>query len=150
MSDDEDEKSGWSKAVIMICKVLLVVLPAIGIGGYAASNHAQTSKGYELLAEMVNQHEQRLDTIERTLDRIELQTKKVAPATQVSLTGPIIIPGGRTDLWPHHVTKAPSKAPVVNKTTVLVNPKYVAPPASAPAPKRAPQRRAPSQLREVP
>ena len=117
----------------------------------AQGNHDQSAKGYELLAAMANQHEQRLDNIEKTLLRLETQLK-VAPATQVSLTGPIIVPGGRVDPWPHIVakvpTKAPTKAPSAAKAVVVVNPKYAPAPASVPAVHRAPMK-APRQLKDV-
>ena len=118
----------------------------------AQSNHAQSAQGYEVLATMANQHEQRLDNIEKTLLRLETQLK-VAPATQVSLTGPIIVPGARVDPWPHVVAKAPMKAPPAAKApvktgmTVLVNPKYA--PASASMPIRRAPMKAPRQLKDV-
>lgn len=178
MSDPHEVKTARAKFGIAVCKVLLVVLPALGVGSFAAANHSQSSKGYELLATMVNQHEQRLDAIEKVLLRIETQVKVSASQPAVSLTGPIIIPGGRVDPYDRikpalkaPVTKAPvakvapvAKAPLTKvapakapspikteKVTILVNPKYVAP-ASAPAPtiKRSPMRQAPKKLRDVP
>lgn len=144
----------------------------------ADGNHAQSAKGYEVLATMVNQHEQRLDTIEKVLLRVEQQTK-AASQPAVNLTGPIIVPGARVDPWPHVVAKAPAKAPLVakapsktvvvpcskhgyvedehgncvwpTKAVVVANPKYTLVPLPAPASMpvhRAPMK-APRQLKDV-
>ena len=117
-------------------------------------NHAQSAKGYEALALMTNQHEQRLDNIEKTLQRIELQTKAASQPASISLNGPLILPGGRVDAWPHVGVKAPRLK--LDKTVVTVNPKYAEPPASLPAKASKakpaalrPLRQVPARLRDV-
>ena len=131
MSNDNDVKVERAKLGTTLCKYVLgPLLAALGVGGFAAANHSRSEKGYELLAQMVNQHEQRLDKIERT------------PASQpgVTLTGPIIIPGARVDPFERMRSQISKAKLAPDSSKMIINPKY-APPAS---------RRAPSQLREVP
>jgi hypothetical protein len=150
---DAAQRPNWKFWTAIVTAIIGPVVSFYFATKKGDTNHAESSAGYSLLANMVNQHEGRLDIMEKTLQRIELQTRATAASTQpsVSLTGPIIVPGGRVDPWPHVATKAPllSKAPA--KAVVVVNPKYAPAPASAPVvklPKRAPQR-APLRLEDV-
>jgi hypothetical protein len=126
-----------SKAIQAICKVLLVIVPAGGVGGYAYTNHESSKRGYEVLAAAVNQSVlYRLDTMEKRLDVLER-----APASQpasLPFIKTLILPGPSKD--PYGDLRRDLAAMKTASAVVRVRPAAKAPPAMKKAPMRVPSK----------
>jgi hypothetical protein len=150
---DAKKKTAYAQFGTAMAKYVLgPLIVALGIGGYATTNHKESSAGYEVLAKALN-HE--------VMDKLEALEKRVVklegPATQPA-SAPTTQPTIKV-VKPSIVAKAPVKAPVAAKAPVRVPTKMdlkVAPASmpvkvAPPAPKAAPKmmKRVPDRLNQV-
>lgn len=147
-NDHDVRVEKWKTWSIIITVIAGPILAFIFAKSGADSNHAQSAKGYELLATMANQHEARLDAIEKALVRLETLMK--VKVVEVPASQPVDKPPVRVPVTKAPATKAPTKAPVLTKAAAGSS-KFIVMPTSAPAFKPAPPRaplRAPAQLKD--
>jgi hypothetical protein len=156
---DAKKKTAYAQFGTAMAKYVLgPLIVALGIGGYATTNHKESAAGYEVLAKALN-HEvmDKLEALEKRVTKLE------APATQPT-SAPATQPVVKVVKLPIAAkapigVKAPTKAPPVAKAPVRVPAKMdlKVTPASMPvklappAPKAAPKmmKRVPDRLEQI-
>lgn len=163
---DAKKKTAYAQFGTAMAKYVLgPLIVALGIGGYATTNHKESAAGYEVLAKALN-HEvmDKLEALEKRVVKLETPATQPSsvPTTQPAIKVIKLPIATKAPVMMKAPAKAPSAAKAPTKTAVVPCSKYgyvedengvcwpkKAAPASMPV-KLAPPKSAPKMMKRVP